>query len=129
MLEDKISNENVILNKNALIFKGLSNENLGSYECSSSYETILHRIVFSLEKSVDSKNRVNGRTKSYIIESVNSNHNEIPQVRLDFRTSIENIRENSIVEIKCSSSTSKFIFIKHFKATLFHLINFKNFNF
>jgi hypothetical protein len=122
MLEDNISNENVILNKNALIFKGLASENLGSYECSSTYETILHRIIFSLEKSVDSKNRVIGRTKSYIIESVNSNHNEIPHVRLDFRTSIENIRENSIVEIKCSSSTSKFILIQ-FLFT--YLINFK----
>ena len=121
MLDEKISSKNIILNKNALIFKGFSSENLGSYECSSNHENVLHRIVLSLEKSVDSKNQVNGRTKSYIIESVNSNHNDIPQLRLDFLTSIENIKEKSMVEIRCSSSTSKIIF--KFQNILLSLLN------
>jgi hypothetical protein len=130
LLDDKISNENVVLNKNALIFKGFKNDNLGSYECSSSYETILHRIEFSLERSDNMKNQINGRTKSYIIESINSKLNDIPQIRLDFITSIENIQENSMVEIRCSSSTSNAIriFLKLLKMFLIFLYKIRKYS-
>ena len=113
MLDDKMSRENVLLNKNALVFKQFSANNLGSYECSSENDSVLTRLQFILEKGLN--NSVVARTKSYIVESINSQYNDLPQIRLDFVTPLENIKDNDKVEIRCSSSTGK-IKIYFFKA-------------
>ena len=107
LLADKLANENVILNKSVLVISKFEKANFGSYECSTSFDSVLTRLELSLEKSLPGK--ISARTKSYVIESVNSNHNDLPQLRLDFVTPIENIKENGKVEIRCSSSTRNWI--------------------
>ena len=99
------------MNRDNLIIKRLQKTNLGDYECSSHYQWVFTKLVYTLEQDTHQTNQINGRMKSYTIESINSSYNNLPQLKIDFVTPLENIEENGRVEIKCSSTTSNcFIF-------------------
>lgn len=108
IFEDSLSTDNLIMNRDNLIIKRLQKTNLGDYECSSHYQWVFTKLVYTLEQDTHQINQINGRMKSYTIESINSSYNNLPQLKIDFVTPLENIEENGRVEIKCSSTTSNF---------------------
>ena len=85
----------MVINKNKLEIKQLREEDFGLYMCHDKFRStkILYRIEY-----VNKYGNVNGR-----VESVQLNNS----VKLDFLTSVENIKNNSTVIIKCLTPDCK----------------------
>jgi hypothetical protein len=97
--QTETNNSNLVINNNKLEIKQLKEEDFGLYMCHDELRStkILYRIEF-----VNKYGNINGR-----IESVQLNNS----VRLDFKTSVENIKNNSTVIIKCSTPNCKLFYL------------------
>ena len=84
IFEDSLSTDNLIMNRDNLIIKRLQKTNLGDYECSSHYQWVFTKLVYTLEQDSHQINQINGRMKSYTIESINSSYNNLPRLKIDF---------------------------------------------
>ncbi|RNA33972.1 hypothetical protein BpHYR1_035156 [Brachionus plicatilis] len=83
-----------IIQSSYLLFRNISDQNVGLYECIGNYKNQNAKIIFSVEKH---KGSIVTRPHAFIY-SLNNNF-----IRLDFLTNIQDICQNDRIEIACSS--------------------------
>ena len=97
-----INHDNFQIDQDRLLIKKLDQNSLGVYECIARMNQDEKKILYSIEKFNDTF--IIGRTRS-----LNYKPAESLDIRLDFLTNFENLSDNEIIKIKCSSKSSKFI--------------------
>jgi hypothetical protein len=110
-------NLDISVENDILSIKKLNKKSNQLYECSAlnREKNIVTRLLYSIDilnKRLSHRKirkYVKSRIRSYLIEPIIDNLNNLPPIRLDFLSQIENVTRNSSIKIRCSTISSNWI--------------------